>query len=161
MARHDSKQIKQWEAQGHSPLKTNELHGRVRIAYFQFRADRDAAALVVAQNDDVRLCQLPAGARLIGGEFKHGAFGASVTLDIGLRALDGSGYLDKLNTVADDPDALATNLDIAAAGFKDVFEETPYILYETEKELEVYALFEGANPADNIELAGYVFYVVD
>lgn len=161
MARHDSKQIKQWEAQGHAPLKTNELHGRVRMAYFQFQADRDATALVVAQNDDVRLCQIPAGARLLGGEFKHGAFGASVTLDIGLRALDNSGYLNNALTVADDPDALATELDVAAAGFKNVFELTPYLFYETEKELEVYALFEGANPADGVELSGYVMYVVD
>lgn len=161
MARHDSKQIKQWEAEGHAPLKTNELHGRVRMAYFQFLASRDAVGAVVAQNDDVRLCQLPAGARLLGGQFKHGAFGATVTLDIGLRALDGSGYLDKALTVADDPDALATNLDIAAAGFKDVFEETTYLFYETEKELEVYALFEGANPSDAVELSGYVQYVVD
>jgi hypothetical protein len=162
MARHDSKQIKQWEALGHSPLKPNELHGRQRIAYFQFQADRDATGAVVAQNDDVRLCQIPAGARLTGGKIKHGAFGSSVTLDIGLRGLDGSGYITtSLSGTADDPDAVATNLDVAAAGVKDLFEEPAYLFYETEKELELYALFEGANPADNVELSGFVEYVVD
>jgi hypothetical protein len=131
------------------------------MAFFQFLASRDAVAAVVAQNDDVRLCQLPAGARLISGYAKFGAFGAAVTLDVGLRALDGSGYLDKALTVADDPDALATNLDVAAAGKVDLFEETPYLYYETEKELEVYALFEGANPSDSVEIQGVILYVVD
>jgi len=161
MARHDSKQIKQWEAVGHAPLKANELHGRVRMAYFQFKADRDAAGAVVAQNDDVRLCNIPSGARLIGGTVTHGAFGASVTVDFGLRAADNSGFLDKAGTVADDPDAIATNLDVAAAGSKVLFEELAYLHYETEKELELYVLFEGANPADNVELAGHLLYVVD
>jgi hypothetical protein len=163
MARHDSKQIKQWEAQGHSPLKTNELHGRVRMAFFQFMASRDSVTATIAQNDDVRLCQIPAGARIIGGEFKHGAFGSSVVLDIGLRALDGSGYLDKLLTVADDPAALATDYDIAAiaTATKQLLEDMPYFGYETEKELEVYATFQGANPADDKEIVGFVLYVVD
>jgi hypothetical protein len=161
MARHLSKQIKQWEATGHAPLAPNELHGRQRIAFFQFQADRDADGLVIAQNDDVRLCQLPAGARIIGGSIKHGAFGASTTLDIGLRGLDGSGYINAAGTVADDPDALATNLDVATAGVKDLLEEPAYYGYVTEKEVEIYALFEGANPADNVELSGHVEYVVD
>ena len=162
MAILDSKQIKQWEAVGHAPLKPNELHGRVRIAFGQFQADRDATGAVIAQNDTVRFVTIPKGARLVGGFLKHGAFGASVTLDIGLKAADGSGYLDAAGTVADDPDALATNVLLGAApGTKSVFAETPYLFYETEKELEVTLLFEGANPADNVEISGYLEYVVD
>lgn len=165
MAQHDSKQIKQWEAQGHAPLMVNELHGRMRIAYFQFQADRDATGAVVAQNDTVRLCQIPAQARLVGGQIKHGAFGASVTLDLGLRGLDNSGTITIKATgdggTADDPDAIATDLDIAAAGQKALFEEPAYLFYLTEKELELYCKFEGANPADNVELSGCIFYVVD
>lgn len=165
MAQFDSKQIKQWEAQGHAPIKANELHGRVRIAYFQFQADRDATGGVVAQNDTVRLAQLPEGARLIGGTIKHGAFGASVTLDLGLRGLDNSGFITKAITgggaVADDPDAIATDLDVAAAGQKALFEEAAYLFYETDKEVELYCTFEGANPADNVELSGVIHYVVD
>jgi len=161
MARHNSKQVAQWEAVGQGPLKPNELHGRKRIAYFQFQGNRDGISLVVAQNDDVRLCQIPAGARITGGKIKFGAFGASTTLDIGLRGLDNSGYIDNALTVADDPDALATNLDVSAAGVADMFEESAYFCYETEKELEVYALFEGANPSDSVELIGFIEYVVD
>lgn len=161
MAVHDSKQVQQWEAQGHAPLQPNELHGRVRIAYFQFQADRDIAAAAIAQNDSVRLCQLPAGARLIDGWYKFGAFGGSVTLDLGLFAADGSGYLDVAGTVADDPDAIATNVSIATAGAAALFEELAYRGYETEKEVELRGLFEGANPADNVELSGYILYVVD
>lgn len=163
MARHDSQQIKQWEAMGHAPLKANELHGRVRIAVFAFLASRDAGAGVVAQNDDVRLCQLPSGARILSGELTHGAFGAGTVLDIGLRALDNSGFINKLNTVADISDCLATDLDVSAAATttKRAFEDMPFFLYETEKEVEVYATFQGANPADNVELKGYILYVVD
>lgn len=161
MAEHDSKQTKQWEAQGHAPLAPNELHGRVRIAYFQFQADRDATGAVVAQNDTLRACHIPVGARLIGGKYKCGAFGASVTVDFGLRAADGSGYLDTADTVADDPDAIATNLDVSAAAVGDLFEEPAYLGYVTEKELILDAIFEGANPADNVELSGWVEYVVD
>lgn len=162
MATHDSKQIKQWEAQGHAPLKPNELGGRKRIAYFSFKADRDAASAVVAQNDSVNLCNIPAGARLIGGKVRSGAFGASVTLDLGLKGADGSGYLDVAATsVADDPDAVATNVDISSAVVFELFEEPAYRYYETEKELILTCLFEGANPADNVELAGHIEYVVD
>ena len=156
-----SKQIIQWEAQGHAPIKSNELHGRVRIAYFQFKGTRDAAALVLAENDVVRLCQLPAGARLIGGTIKFGAFGASVVLDLGLRALDDSGFIDADGSVADDPDAIATNVDVSAAGTASLFEETAYLFYETEKEIELYCTFQGANPSDSAELFGTVLYVVD
>lgn len=160
MATHDSKQTKQWEAVGHGPLKANESRGRVRTSYFQFKASRDAVAAVIAQNDSVRLCHIPAGARLLFGEVVHGAFGALTTLDLGLRGADLSGYLSEDgSTLADDPDGIATNLDVAAAGKKDMFEETGFIGYETEKEVELMALFEGANPADDVELSGYIAYV--
>lgn len=161
MATHKSKQTKQWEALGHGPLKPNELHGRVRIAYFQFKADRDSDTLTVDQNDTIRLCQLPAGARLIGGTVKTGALGALVTADFGLAAYDGSGKLDKALLVADDPDAIATNVDVSAAITFNLFEESAYLFYETEKELDLTLLLEGADPADNVEISGTVLYVVD
>jgi len=161
MATHKSKQHQQWSAQGHAPLKPNEHYGRVRFSFFQFHAIRDAEGAVVAQNDDVELLTIPAGARLIAGEVKSGSFGASVTLDIGLKGYDGTGFLDVNGLVPDDPDAIATNVDISSAVDFSLFEENAFWLYETEKELILTALFEGANPADNIELAGYVEYVVD
>lgn len=166
MATLRSKQTQQWEVMGNAPLKTNELHGRVRVAYFQFQADRDGVVdgvAVVAQNDMIRLCQIPAGARLLGGKVKNGAFGASCTLDIGLAALDGSGYIDTALTVADDPDAIATLVAIATASAPafDIIEEPAYFGYETQKELDLTCTFKGANPADNIELSGYITYVVD
>lgn len=160
-----SKQILQWEAMGHAPLQPNELHGRVRMAYFQFKGNRDAAALVLAEDDEVRLCQLPAHARLIGGTLKYGAFGASVVLDIGLRGLDDSGTITVASVAdggtADDPDAIATNLNISAAGTHSLFEESAYLFYETEKEVELYCTFQAANPSDSAELSGTVLYVLD
>lgn len=162
MATHDSKQIQQWEAVGHAPLKPNELYGRVRIAYGQFQADRDVSGGAAAQNDNVRMVTIPKGARLVGGTVKHGAFGASVTLDIGLRGADLSGYLSADgSTTADDPDGVATNVDISAAGSFDLFEELGFLYFETEKETELMFLFEGANPADNVQAEVSVLYVVD
>ena len=162
MAQHSSKQTQQWEAVGHAPLKPNELGGRVRIAHFEFKANRDGISAVVAQNDTVRLCSIPAGARLIGGKFKAEAFGASTTLDFGLRDPKGSGYIDLAGTVADDPDAIATLLTTpAAGGTADLFDEVAYLFYETEKELELYCTFAGANPADDNVLAGHILFVVD
>lgn len=163
MAQFDSKQIKQWEALGHGPLMPNELHGRVRIAYFQFQADRDAVGGVIAQNDTVRLAQLPAQARLIRGKFKHGAFGTSVTLDLGLRGLDNSGFYNLAGTLADDPDYLAASVAIATASTTPVelFKDPAGLFYLTDKEVELYATFKGANPADNVEISGVILYVVD
>jgi hypothetical protein len=134
----------------------------VRCHYFQFQASRDAAAGVVAQNDVIHLCHLPAGARLLGGKLKFGVFGASVTADVGLAGADGSGYITVAATTADDPDAIATLLTTpAAGGMVDMFEEPAYLFYETEKELELTITLGGANPADNVELSGFIMWVLD
>lgn len=161
MATHKSYQLNKVESQDHDPLKPSHHRGKMRVSLWNFQADRDVSGGAAAQNDDVELCRIPKHAVLLGGWFKHGAFGAGTVLDVGLKALDGSGYLDAALSVADDPDALATDLDIAAAGSKTLFELTAYNFYETEKELVLTCKFEGANPADNVELYGYIEYAVE
>ena len=44
-------------------LDTNELHGRVRVAYADFTAD--------AAQETINMFKLPDGARIIGGRVNH------------------------------------------------------------------------------------------
>ena len=59
-------------------LDTNELHGRVRVAYADFTA-ADA-------QETINMFKLPNGARIIGGRVNHAALGSSTTLSIGHAA---------------------------------------------------------------------------
>ena len=61
-------------------LDTNELHGRVRVAY----ADYTAAGA----QETISMFKLPNGARIIGGRVNHAALGSSTTLSIGHAAYD-------------------------------------------------------------------------
>ena len=59
-------------------LDTNELHGRVRVAYADFTAD--------AAQETISMFKLPDGARIIGGRVNHANLGTSTTLSIGHAA---------------------------------------------------------------------------
>ena len=59
-------------------LDTNELHGRVRVAYADFTA--------AGAQETINMFKLPDGARIIGGRVNHAALGSSTTLSIGHAA---------------------------------------------------------------------------
>ena len=59
-------------------LDTNELHGRVRVAYADFTAS--------AAQETINMFKLPNGARIIGGRVNHAALGSGTTLSIGHAA---------------------------------------------------------------------------
>ena len=59
-------------------LDTNELHGRVRVAYADFTA--------AGAQETISMFKLPNGARIIGGRVNHAALGSSTTLSIGHAA---------------------------------------------------------------------------
>ena len=61
-------------------LDTNELHGRVRVAYADFTA--------AGAQETISMFKLPNGARIIGGRVNHAALGSSTTLSIGHAAYD-------------------------------------------------------------------------
>ena len=61
-------------------IKTNELAGRVRIAY----ATYEASALSIG--DVVEMFNLPNGARIVSGSIAHDALGSSTTLAVGYAA---------------------------------------------------------------------------
>ena len=56
-------------------LDTNELHGRVRVAYADFTA--------AGAQETINLFKLPNGARIIGGRVNHANLGTSTTLSVG------------------------------------------------------------------------------
>lgn len=56
-------------------LDTNELHGRVRIAYADFTA--------AGAQETINMFRLPDGARIIGGRVNHIALGNSTQLSVG------------------------------------------------------------------------------
>ena len=61
-------------------LDTNELHGRVRVAYADFTA--------ATAQETISMFKLPNGARIIGGRLNHAALGGSTTVSVGHAAYD-------------------------------------------------------------------------
>ena len=61
-------------------LDTNELHGRVRVAFADFTA--------AGAEETINMFRLPNGARIIGGRANHAALGSGTTLSVGHAAYD-------------------------------------------------------------------------
>ena len=59
-------------------LDTNELHGRVRVAYADFTA--------ATAQETISMFKLPNGARIIGGRLNHAALNSSTTVSVGHAA---------------------------------------------------------------------------
>ena len=59
-------------------LDTNELHGRVRVAYADFTA--------AGAEETISMFKLPNGARIVGGRANHAALGSGTTLSVGHAA---------------------------------------------------------------------------
>jgi len=64
--------------------KTNEMAGRVRIAFGSY----EAAGL--SAGDVIQMFNLPNGARLLSGSIAHDAMGSSTTLSVGYAAYKNS-----------------------------------------------------------------------
>lgn len=120
------------------------LGGRVRVAWFESKDSYDAAS-----GDRVRLAKLPDGARVLGGRVDFGAFGTSVTLDIGDD---------------DDDDRYISAHDVSSAGQTD-FANTVALgmghKVSGSGQTTVWAKLEGADPAADKQLDGYIYYVQD
>jgi hypothetical protein len=113
--------------------------GRVlRVAYAKITAN----VLTLAQNDLVSLFDLPAYVMPMYQRLEWGAFGSSVTLDIGF---DG------------DENAFESGLDISSAGVQN------WALVDDASELTaikvVQAKFEAANPADTVDFEYWLMYL--
>ena len=87
-------------------LDTNELHGRVRVAFADFTAE--------GAEETINMFKLPNGARIIGGRANHAALGSGTTLSVGHAA-----YVNAAGTtvVADVDEYKAAAASTGAVGF--------------------------------------------
>lgn len=132
-------------------LDTNELHGRVRVAY----ADYTAAGA----QETISMFKLPNGARIIGGRVNHAQLaGATTTLSIGHAA-----YVNAAGTtVAADVDeykaaALATSVSAFNIAATTALGENSVV--DAPDGLVVTATTAGANATGLIEVQ--MTYVLD
>lgn len=109
-----------------------------------------------AQNDTIASgIKLPKGVRFLCDSFaSHGAFGASVTCDVGIRNF--------ATKVAIDADGIAAAVAIASAG-RTAMNNGALVLDGVEsvttEESEVYITLTGANPTDNIQGRWEISYI--
>ena len=139
----------------YSPLKTNQKEGRARIAVFTKVFGTEGAG------HDVALCELPKGARILGGSFFVSASTGAATLAFGLMDKAGTGFIDAALTVSDDTAFLVA----AAAVVVTTLQFIPATIaknfaYETEKTVYVTVSTAAAAMASQT-LKGYVLYTVD
>ena len=87
-------------------LDTNELHGRVRVAFADFTA--------AGAEETINMFKIPNGARIIGGRANHAALGSGTTLSVGHAAYDNAAGT---TVVADVDEYKAAAASTGAVGF--------------------------------------------
>jgi len=146
-------------AVGHTPIAPNQMGGRVRMAYFTYTTP---ATTGVTDGQNIGMCVIPKGARVLGGKIIGEAMAGSAAVDIGLAGNDGSGYIDAAGSVEDDDDLFLAAGDVSSA-FALTFADTiaRNYGYETEKEVILVATAETDDWAAEKDVYGHVEYVVD
>jgi len=151
-----SNELAQILAPLYGPLKPNQQHGRVRLAVFTKTFAAEAAG------EDVALCVLPKGARILGGEFIFSAtLGGTATISFGLMDKAGSGFIDTLLSVSDNVALLFAATALTATA-KQVLAATVALSYQYETEKELYVTCTTAAAAMGTQvLTGHILYAVD
>lgn len=124
-------------------LDTNERHGRIRHAYFDYVVPAGGVAI----NDTIDLCMVPKGARLLGGKFANEALGTSTQVSIG-DGTTATKYLDATSTAA-----------AAATDFANTI--ALYLGEEQAADLVLQAKVTGAALTAGTKIRGYALYVLD
>jgi len=153
------------DGQGAERMENNTAFSRVRSDWFEVNSTDEMNGTSTAAGDTVELARLPAGARVLGVFIINEDWGTDVDLDIGLKASDGSGIIDKAGTV-DDPDFFTSavfDLDttVRATPTNMVDQNVGYV---TKKAVSVYAtVVDGGSisVAADKDLNGYVLYAFD
>jgi len=132
-------------------VKTNELAGRVRVAFAEYEAS--------AEQSTIHMFSLPNGARILGGRLAHDALGSSTTLSVGHNAyVDSSG-----STVAADVDefkAAASSASASSVAVASTIALGENSVVNADKDgLPVSVTLAGANGTNTIQL--HMTYVVD
>lgn len=132
-------------------VKTNELAGRVRVAFAEFEAS--------AEQSTIHMFSLPNGARILGGRLAHDALGSSTTLSVGHNA-----YVDSSeSTVAADVDefkAAASSASASSAAIATTIALGENSVVNANKDgIPVSVTLAGANGTGTIQL--HMTYVID
>ena len=132
-------------------LNTNELAGRVRVAFAEYEAD--------AEQSTITMFTIPNGARLLSATVSHDALAASTTLSVGNAA-----YTDADGTaVALDVDAYKAAAASTTATSSDALVTIALgknaVVDANEDGLPVTVTLAGANGTGTIQLQ--MFYVLD
>ena len=132
-------------------LNTNELAGRVRVAFAEYEAS--------AEQSTVTMFTIPNGSRLLSSAVSHDALGGSTTLSVGNAA-----YTDADGTaVALDVDAYKAAAASTAATSSDALVTMALgknaVVNANEDGLPVTVTLAGANGTGTIQLQ--MFYVLD
>lgn len=136
----------------YQPVAPNEMDGPVRSAFFSYNQVNTEAT-----NDTLHLCDVPAGARIIGVFIANEDLGTTVTIDIG---------------DADDTDRLVTGFagGTASVGFATLrrddteTDETPTLGYGyryTAATRILATLTSVSSPTANATIRGHILYVSD
>ena len=132
-------------------VKTNELAGRVRVAFAEFEAS--------AEQSTIHMFSLPNGARILSGRLAHDALGSSTTLAVGHNEyIDSSG-----STVAADADefkAAASSASASSAAVATTIALGENSVVNANKDgIPVSVTLAGANGTGTIQL--HMTYVID
>ena len=132
-------------------VKTNELAGRVRVAFAEFEAS--------AEQSTIHMFSLPNGARILSGRLAHDALGSSTTLSVGHNE-----YLDSSeSTVAADVDefkAAASSASASSAAIATTIALGENSVVNADKDgIPVSVTLAGANGTGTIQL--HMTYVID
>ncbi len=138
-----STQVTAIDSADYDQLRPDEAHGRMRIAFWEFTT----LAAGGADGDSFAACEIPKGARILGGTLVSEAMGAGVVAKVGI-----TGTLDKYGS----------GLDNAAAG-ADEFAHTIAFNYgaRTTAKERILVTLTGAAPAASKKCNGHIVYVVD
>ena len=133
-------------------LRPDELHGRVRVAYFEHTTSEEAVAATI------NLTKLPAGARVVGFLFSAvAAVGdTNATLEIG-----DSGDSDRLVSDIDVDGAVAINAASTLLRTPDAVPTTIGFGYRYTSATIITATVRAAALLDAKTFSGVIFYVVD
>ena len=132
-------------------VKTNELAGRVRVAFAEYEAS--------AEQSTIHMFSLPNGARILSGRLAHDALGSSTTLSVGHNA-----YVDSSeSTVAADVDefkAAASSASASSAAVATTIALGENSVVNADKDgIPVSVTLAGANGTGTIQL--HMTYVID
>ena len=132
-------------------VKTNELAGRVRVAFAEYEAS--------AEQSKIHMFSIPNGARILSGRLAHDALGSSTTLSVGHNE-----YLDSSeSTVAADVDefkAAASSASASSAAVATTIALGENSVVNANKDgIPVSVTLAGANGTGTIQL--HMTYVID